>query len=71
MPAGMMSSGVLITDDGDIGLACHETQPWLGVIILDGSSANPDERPLRLPRRGATRRVAAVLERWHAPKPPE
>ena len=71
MPRAMMKSGVLITDNDDIGLACYETQPWLEVIILDGSSANPDGRPLRLPRRGATRSIAAILEHWRAAKPPE
>ena len=71
MPRAMMTSSVLITDDDDIGLACYETQPWLEVIILDGSSADPDGRPLRLPRRGATRSVAAILEHWRAAKPPE
>lgn len=70
LPAAMMTNGVLITDDSRVGLACYETQPWLEVIILNGASTNPDERPLHLPRRGATRHVATALERWRS-KPPE
>jgi len=71
MPAAMMTSSVLITNDDDIGQACSDTQPWLEVMILDESCAETAGRPLRLPRRGATRRVAAILERWRAAKPPE
>lgn len=71
MSSALMTSGVLITDDNDIGQACCDTQPWLEVIILDGSCAETDGRPLRLPRRGATRRISSILERWRVAKPPE
>jgi hypothetical protein len=74
LAAAMIANGVLVTDDGTIGVACCETQSWLQVIILDGSTSGSDDRPLRLARRGATRLVVEALDRWREPTlpvPPE
>jgi len=67
LPIAMITRGVLVTDDGTIGLASCEMQAWLQVIVLDGSTAGPDDRPLRLARRGATRLVVEALDRWREP----
>ena len=67
LPIAMVANGVLITDDGGIGAVCCETQTWLQVIILNGSTTEPDNRPLRLSRRGATRLVVEALDRWRPP----
>ena len=71
LPIAMIANGVLITDDGDVGTTCCETQAWLQVIILNGSTVRSDDRPLRLSRRGATRLVVEALGRWRDLKPPE
>ncbi len=70
-PAGLppmtVASGVLVTDDSDAGLIASDAQPWIQVIVLNGSSVGPGDRPLRLSRRGATRLVVDALERLRAP----
>lgn len=69
--APTIATGVLITDDEAAGLAASQTQAWLQVIVLNGSTAGSDGRPLRLSRRGATRLVVEALDRWRDITPPE
>ncbi|WP_296612377.1 hypothetical protein [Sphingomonas sp.] len=65
-----VTTAVLVTDDGPIGQAAAEVSPpWLQVIILNGSSGELDDRPVRLPRRGATRRLVEILDGWRASSP--
>jgi hypothetical protein len=68
MPGTTIMTAVLVTDDDVIGRAASEASPrWLQVIVLNGSSGSLDDRPVRLPRRGATRRLVDVLDGWRAP----
>ena len=68
MPDATIMTAVLVTDDDVIGRAASEASPrWLQVIVLNGSSGSPDDRPVRLPRRGATRRLVEMLDGWRAP----
>lgn len=70
MPDATIMTAVLVTDDDVIGRAASEASPrWLQVIVLNGSSGSPDDRPVRLPRRGATRRLVEMLDGWRAPIP--
>ena len=70
MPDATIMTAVLVTDDDAIGWAASEAAPrWLQVIILNGSSGCLDDRPVRLPRRGATRRLVEMLDGWRAPSP--
>ncbi|MGN6817292.1 MAG: hypothetical protein ACTHJR_01320 [Sphingomonas sp.] len=64
LPGATIANGVLITDDGGVGLGACEAQAWLQVIVLDESPSAPEDRPLRLPRTGATRHVVEALARW-------
>lgn len=70
MSATTIMTAVLVTDDDAIGRAAGEAYPrWLQVIILNGSSGSLDDRPVRLPRRGATRRLVELLDGWRLPSP--
>jgi hypothetical protein len=61
-----MAQAVLITDDE--ALAASAPFPtWFQVILLNGSSGDAADRPLRLSRRDATRRVVETLVQWHEP----
>jgi hypothetical protein len=69
MPGTVLKTAVLVTDDGPIGQAASEvSSAWLQVVILNGASGGLDDRPVRLSRRGAIRRLVEVLEGWRAPK---
>ncbi|WP_066805577.1 hypothetical protein [Sphingomonas asaccharolytica] len=59
-----IEQAVLITDDEALA-ACSPLPGWLQVILLNGSSGDVTERPLRLSGRDATRSVGEVLARWH------
>ena len=61
-----IEQAVLITDD-DALAACTPLPGWLQVILLNGTSSDATDRPLRLSRRDAPRRVADVLSQWHDP----
>lgn len=64
-----IKTAILVTDDGSIGQAASEASPaWLQVVILNGSSGDLDDRPVRLSRRGATRRLVEILDGWRAPQ---
>jgi hypothetical protein len=68
MPDTTIMTAVLVTDDDAIGRAASEASPrWLQVIVLNGSSGSLDDRPVRLPRRGATRRLVEMLNGWRTP----
>ena len=68
IPDATIITAVLVTDDDAIGRAAGEACPrWLQVIILNGSSGSLDDRPVRLPRRGATRRLVELLDGWRTP----
>jgi hypothetical protein len=70
MPGTVVTTAVLITDDVPLGQTAAAGSPaWLQVIILNGSSSSLDERPVRLARRDATRRVVDVLDGWRTPNP--
>jgi len=70
LPGMAIKTAVLITDDGSIGHVASEASPaWLQVVILNGSSGGLDDRPVRLSRRGATRRLVEILDGWRAPNP--
>lgn len=70
MSSSAIVTAVLVTDDDAIGRTASEASPsWLRVIVLNGSSGNLDDRPVRLSRRGATRRVVELLDGWRAPIP--
>ncbi|MBW8910505.1 MAG: hypothetical protein JF564_01080 [Sphingomonas sp.] len=65
MPGTAIETAVLVTDDGSIGQAASEVSPaWLQVVILNGSTGGLDDRPVRLSRRGAIRRLVDVLDGW-------
>jgi hypothetical protein len=70
MPGLAIATAVLVTDDVAIAQTAGESA-WLRVVILNGSSGSLDDRPVRLPRRGATRRLVNVLDSWRAPTPPQ
>ena len=58
-----IARAVLVTDDE--ALAADTPLPgWLQVILLNGLQGDTTDRPLRLSRRDATRRVAEVLSQW-------
>lgn len=68
MPESTVMTAILVTDDDAIGSAASEASPrWLQVVILNGSSSSPDDRPVRLSRRGATRQLVEILDGWRAP----
>lgn len=70
MPGATIATAVLVTDDETVGQAAGRASPsWLQVIVLNGSSGNFDDRPVRLSRRDATRRVVEVLAAWRAAIP--
>ena len=70
MTGATILTAILVTDDDAIGRAASEASPsWLQVIILNGSSGSLEDRPVRLPRRGATRRLVEMLDGWRAPIP--
>ncbi len=72
MSGTTIMTAVLVTDDDAIGRAASEASPgWLQVIVLNGSSGSLDDRPVRLSRRGATRRLVDMLDSWRAPIPPQ
>jgi hypothetical protein len=63
-----IKTAVLVTDDSAIGHAASDaSQGWLQVVILNGSSGGLDDRPVRLSRRGAIRRLVEILDGWRAP----
>lgn len=65
MSGADVTTAVLVTDDSDAGHAAVAASPgWLQAIILGGETNSLDERPVRLPRRDATRRVVEILEGW-------
>ena len=67
MPDTAIKTAVLVTDDGSIGQVASEASPaWLQVVILNGSSGGLDDRPVRLSRRGVTRRLVEILDGWRA-----
>ena len=67
MSSATIATAVLITDDETVGEAAGQaSSSWLRVIVLNGSSGDIDGRPVRLSRRGATRRVIEVLDAWRA-----
>jgi hypothetical protein len=61
-----IEQAVLITDDEALA-ACTPLPGWLQVILLNGTSGVVTDRPLRLSRRDATRRVVDVLSQWQDP----
>ena len=61
-----ISRAVLITDDEALATATPISN-WLQVILLAASPGDVADRPLRLSRRDATRRVAEVLSQWYNP----
>lgn len=68
MPGTAIKTAVLVTDDGSVGQIASEAFPaWLRVVILNGSSGGPDDRPMRLARRGVLRRLVELLDGWRAP----
>jgi len=70
MPGTAIETAVLVTDDGSVGQAASEVFPaWSQVVILNGSSGGLDDRPVRLSRRGAIRRLVEILDGWRAPIP--
>ena len=70
MPGTTMLTAVLVTDDDAIGRAASEASPgWLQVVILNGSSGSLDDRPVRLPRHGAARRLVELFDGWCVPSP--
>lgn len=70
MPGTAIETAVLVTDDGSIGQSASEISPaWLQVVILNGSTGGLDDRPVRLSRRGAIRRLVEILDGWRAPIP--
>jgi hypothetical protein len=67
LPGETVKTAVLVTDDGSVGQAASEASPaWLQVVILNGSSGGLDDRPVRLSRRGAIRRLVELLDGWRA-----
>ncbi|HWU72307.1 MAG TPA: hypothetical protein VN137_02410 [Sphingomonas sp.] len=69
-PGMAVTTAVLVTDDDSIGQAAAEISPaWLQVVILNGASGDLDDRPVRLSRRGATRRLVEILDGWRTPTP--
>jgi hypothetical protein len=70
IPGTAIETAVLVTDDSSIGQAASEISPaWLQVVILNGSAGDTDDRPVRLSRRGAIRRLVEVLDDWRVPIP--
>ena len=70
MSGTAIETAVLVTDDGPVGQAASEASPaWLQVVILNGSSGGLDDRPVRLSRRGAVRRLVEILDGWRLPIP--
>ncbi len=63
------TSAVLVTDNEALGLQEALERPWLQVLILNGVTNDAGERPLRLPKRGATQRIADALIRLSAINP--
>ena len=61
-----IEQAVLITDD-EAAAVCPPLPGWLQVILLNGTSGDATDRPLRLSRRDATRRVAEILSQWQDP----
>lgn len=71
LPSATIAAGVLVTDAEAAAQSAGDAQAWLQVIVLDESASASDGRPIRLPRRGATRHVVEVLARWRDARPPE
>jgi hypothetical protein len=70
MPGTAIETAVLVTDDGPIGQAASEVSPaWLQVVILNGTRGGLDDRPVRLSRNGAIRRLVEILDGWRTPSP--
>lgn len=65
-----IEQAVLITDDEAL-TAGTPLPGWLQVILLNGSTGDATDRPLRLSRRDATRSVGEVLSQWHNPSWPK
>jgi len=69
MPDSTILTAALVTDDEAVGLtACDASPSWLQVVILNGTSGDLDDRPVRLSRRGATRRLVDILDHWRVPR---
>jgi hypothetical protein len=65
MSGTAIETAVLVTDDSSIGQAASDiSSAWLQVVILNGSSGSLGDRPVRLSRRGAIRRLVEVLDGW-------
>lgn len=65
-----IEQAVLITDEAALA-ACPPLPGWLQVILLNGTSGDATDRPLRLSSSDATRRLADVLSEWHNPSWPK
>ena len=59
-----IEQAVLITDDEALA-ACTPLPGWLQVILLNGTSGDATDRPLRLSSGDATRRIAEILSQWY------
>lgn len=69
MQGTAIETAVLVTDDGPIGQAAsEESPPWLQVVILNGARGSLDDRPVRLSRTGAVRRLVEILDGWRGPR---